>query len=446
MKKGIRILLLFIGVILVLAVLGKSTGILGGKSRVRVDTIGVKRGVIAERISASGTIYPEEELKISPDVSGEITKLWVEEGDSVEAGQLLAKIRPDNYENALERQEALLLQSKAQLSQSQSNLASARANFIPSEMDYKRKQQLFDEEIISSTELEQSEAEYNVRKQAVISAQEAVNAQQHRLHSTYASVREAQENLRLTNLEAPMRGIITKLLVKEGERVVGTSQMAGTTMFHIGNLKEIDLYINVIENDVIRIHVGDSADVELESYAYLNKVFKGRVTAVATSAIAKGNVEEVTEFQVKVRVLRESYQSLADSLEIQHPLRPGMTASVEIYTDAKENAVIVPRSAVTIQRRDLSRRGKGDNGENLPFGDLSSKKRAEIVYAYNPSEETVKATKVKTGLNGLEYIEILEGIEENDIIVSGPPLAISRKLKDGIKVRLRKKKKPSSPR
>ena len=436
MKKSTRIILIVIGSIIALGIIGKTTGLLDSSNSIAIDTTQVTYGSVSERISASGTIYPIEELRIAPDVSGEIIELLIEEGDSVTTGQLLAKIRPDNYINALQRQQSMVEQQRVRLAQSRSEQASANARLIPLELDYTRKNQLYKDQVISSAELENAQAAYNVQQQNVRSSEQQVEAQEHGLNSTLASLREAQQNLRLTKLLAPISGRITRLLVQEGERVVGTSQMAGTTMFHIGDLKEMDIHANIIENDVIRINVGDTAAIDIESFSHLNRRFKGVVSTVATSAKTKTNPEEVTEFEVEIRILRSSYKDLISEAGQINPLRPGMTASIDIYTETYENVLQVPLSAVTIDRYDEE---EEDDENQLPLrqNQTDTEEPQEIVYIYNPDTEKVQIRPVTTGLTGTKNIEITQGLTEGEIIASGPPLAIARELQDEQSVRIR---------
>ena len=453
MKKSTRIVLIVIGSIIVLGVIGKFTGLLDKRSTIAIDTTQVTYGSVSERISASGTIYPIEELRIAPDVSGEIIKLLIEEGDSVTVGQLLAKIRPDNYINALQRQRSMVEQQRVRLAQSRSEQASANARLIPLELDFTRKNQLYKDQVISSAELENAQASYNVQQQNVQSSKQQVEAQEHGLNSALASLREAQQNLRLTSLIAPISGRITRLLVQEGERVVGTSQMAGTTMFHIGDLKEMDIHANIIENDVIRINVGDTASIDIESFSHLNRRFKGVVSTVATSAKTKINPEEVTEFEVEIRILRSSYQDLISEAGQINPLRPGMTASIDIYTETYENVIQVPLSAVTIDRYDDEDDEENENEKTQASTQTDQDDPQEIVYIYNPNTEKVETRPVTTGLTGTKNIEITQGLTEGEIIASGPPLAIARQLQDEQDVRIidpeaekRKKRKRKSRR
>ena len=427
--------------LIVLFVLAKLTGVVGGEEATMVDTAHVKRRTLSEQVSASGQLYPIEELKIAPDVAGEVVAIMVKEGQQVEKDLVLAKIRPDNFRNALQRQQAALEQTRAQLNRSISSLKGAEATFKTSEQDFLRNKRLYEDEVISKANYETAEARYFVDKQNVVSAQEQVASSGHQLTSAQASVREAKENLRLTTLRAPMSGRITRQLVKVGERVVGTQQMAGTTMFHIGDLSEMELRVNVIENDIVRLHMGDSAVLTVESYP--DKVLKGVVTALATSANTKTSPEAVTEYEVRIQLVRDSYINLGEETNREDPLLPGMTASVEIITKTKEDVLSVPLAAVTIERKGRNRGGKGGrnnsggNAQSANSPAASSKKKQAVVYVY--AEGIAKIRKVKTAISTTDFVEITEGLKEGESIISGPFLVVTRRLKDNQAVEVKEK-------
>ena len=428
--------------IIVLLIIAKTTGIIGGDSSLEVDTTRVVRRILTQRIYASGSLFPITELKISPDVAGEITAIFVKEGDTVKEDQLLAKIRPDNFINALQRQQAQFEQIRVQLNRAKASLRSTEANFLSREQDYLRKKKLFEGKVISESEFQIAEASYKVSQEDVVSAKEQISASRYQLSSAEASVREAKENLRLTTLLSPLEGRITKQLVEVGERVVGTQQMKGTDMFHIGDLSEMELHVSVIENDVVRLSLYDSAEISVESFP--RHKIKGVVTYVAHSAIAKTNPEAVTEYKVKIQLLRSSYRSLVQETGKETPLLPGMSASVEISTEVRDNVLSISISSVTV-KRDLDRRdnqeekdnervqSRRDNLENeLPF---EQKVPQEIVFVYRDGKAHLR--EVRTGITTRHFIEITEGLEEREIVISGPFLVVSRKLEDQTKVKPR---------
>ena len=444
MKKYVKYSIFGVVALVVLFIVAKSTGIIGSESRIEVDTVQVVRRTLTQRIYASGSLFPIIELEIAPDVAGEVTEIFVKEGDTVQEGQLLAKIRPDNFINALQRQQAQLEQIRVQLNRTKASLRSTEANFLAREQDYLRKKKLFEDKVISEAEFQSAEASYKVAQQDVVSAKEQISASKYQLSSAEASVREAKENLRLTTLFSPLKGRIIKQLVEMGERVVGTQQMRGTNMFHIGDLSEMELRVRVVENDIVRLSLYDSAEISLESFP-AHKI-KGVVTYIAHSAVEKTNPEAVTEYEVKIQLIRSSYTSLAQKTGKDTPLLPGMSASVEIITEVKENALSVPISAVTIQRSTQRRdspqnkdnsnereRFRRDNARNEPS--TEQKTPQEIVFLYSSGKAEIK--EVKTGITTRHFIEIIEGIEEGELVISGPFLVVSRRLRDQEKVKPR---------
>ena len=413
---------------------GRGGGWLGGADAVEVDTTRVQRRAIAQIISASGTIYPIEELRIAPDIAGEVTDILVEEGDSVRVGQLLARIDPANFINALSQQEAALEQSRARVMQAEAGLEIAEANFRNTTLDYERQKKLFEEKVISEANFQNAEAKYIVDKQNVESAKQQLSAMKYSLRMTAASVQDARENLRQASLLSPINGVITKKLVKIGERVVGTQQMAGTTMFHIADLSSMELRVNIIENDIMRLKKYDSARITLESLP--EEELKGIVTSLAIAANTKTSIAEVTEYSVKIRVLRDSYADLIDKFAPSNPLLPGMTASVEIITEQKENVLSIPLVAATTRdlfRKQSKKRGekRGNNREKTGSTENSSsnKNRVEVVFVYKDDRAEIR--HIQTGINDIDFIEVIKGLGEGEVIISGPYLAISRTLKHG---------------
>jgi HlyD family secretion protein len=390
------------------------------------------------------------EVKISPEVAGEIIELQIKEGDSVKSGDLLLKIRPDNFISALNRSKANLNQQKANLAASRANLARAEAGFYRSQLEFNRQALLHKEEMISDAEYELAEANYKIATQDLESAKQTVEAAIYIVKSSQATVDEAQENLMLTNIRAPMTGIVSKLDVEKGETVVGTSQMQGTEMLRIADLNNMEVRVDVNENDIIKISIGDTTLIDVDSYSYLKKEFKGVVTQIANSANNKVSSDAVTEFEVRIKILNDSYQDLLEEMDIIYPFRPGMTASVEIITMTKHNILTVPLSAVTTRKKRSKRSvGSIDEGEeeDASYDKASqdqedeiqsdSEMLEEIVFVH--SEGKVKKVKVQTGISDFENIEIISGLSEDDEIVTGPFLLISKRLKDESAVVLREK-------
>ena len=437
-KSSNRILYILLAIVIVLvvfAVVGKSQGWVGKKKEMEVEVSAVEKASIIEKVSASGTVRPVVEVKISPEVAGEIIDLVVEEGDSVRKDQYLLKIRPDNFISALERARANLNQQKANEADASARLARAEATFLRSEFDYNRQKKLFDEQVVSEADFQVAEANYKISTQDLESARQSLTASQYIVKSAEATVREALKNLSLTEINAPMTGIVSKLDVEMGETVVGTSQMQGTEMLRIADLTNMEVRVDVNENDIIRISEGDTAIIDVDSYSYLDREFKGIVTQIASTANAKVSSDAVTEFEVRVRILNESYQDLIKEQGLVFPFRPGMTASVDIITETKSNILTVPLAAVTTRKPgDDKPEGEGDGteGENVEEevdASLQDEELVEVVFVY---ENNIAVKRlVKTGISDFERIEITEGLAEGEKVISGPFLAVSKRLKNG---------------
>jgi HlyD family secretion protein len=435
-KRLIPILITVLVVAIVLIVVAKKAGWIGKEDGTEVLLSEAKKAEIVEKVSASGKVQPETEVKISPDVSGEIIELNVEEGDSVVKGQLLLRIRPDNYQSFVDAQQATVNSSRAQLSQSKARLAQAQANQVQVKQAYERNKKLFDQKVISEAEYEQSRASYNAGLQEIESLKQSIRAAEFGVQNAQASLKDARENLNKTTIYAPVSGTVSKLNVERGERVVGTSQMAGTEIMRIANLNNMEVRVNVNENDIIRVHMGDSVIVEVDSYTTRDEKFKGIVTAIANTAKDATTLEAVTEFEVRIRLINESYNHL--SKNNRFPFRPGMTASVDIITERKSNVLSVPLSAVTT-RADEKKDKAANAGNPAKETEEEQEKRAqvkvdEIVFVYDAATNTVKAQKVKTGISDFDNIEIISGIKAGQKVVSGPFRAVSKTLKDGSKV------------
>ncbi|MDD3272601.1 MAG: efflux RND transporter periplasmic adaptor subunit [Bacteroidales bacterium] len=395
-------------IIVVLVIFGRKNSNKG----VQVNTQIVAKGTITEVIPANGKIKPVVEVKISPDVSGEIVELNFKEGDMIKRGELIIKIKQDVYISMRDRAEASLNSVKAQLTQQ-------IAQFKQIEQSYLRNKTLFDQRAISEADFESSLSQYNVTK-------EQIKAAEFNVKSATAALQEAQDNLVKTTIYAPMDGIISKMNVEKGERVVGTSQMAGTELLRIANFDQMEVLVDVNENDIIRIHQNDTAMVEVD--AYPGRKFTGLVTQIANSAKNIGSsIEQVTNFEVKILILPESYSDLAEAGV--NPFRPGMSATASIQTDRRDNIISIPVQTITT-RKDL-------------FADtLANKKSEELTEQVFVVKEdnTLEVREVKTGIQDITNIEILSGLNEGEKIVIGPYSAISKTLKSGTKVSLDEKK------
>jgi HlyD family secretion protein len=441
MKKTIWLIIAGVAILIAVVVAKKFSG----NTAIKVSTELAKKRTIIETVSASGKIQPEVEVKISSDVSGEIVELFVKEGDHVKKGDLLCRINPLIYESNLNRMAATLNGSKANLSNSQARLEQIKASFANVEASYQRNKKLFDQGAISQSEMDVARANYEGAKADVKAAEENVKAADFNVKSTEASLKEANDNLAKTNIYSPVNGTVSQLNKEKGERVVGTAQMEGTEIMRLANLNEMEVSVDVNENDIVRVHNGDTSLIDVD--AYLDRKFKGIVTEIANSANTKGvTAEQVTNFTVKIRILQESYQDLINPNNPTAPFRPGMSATTDIQTKKMANIVSVPIQAVTTRSDTSSVNEKEMKKENKEENDLvvkdeknkSSDKEKELKaeeYVFLLSEGKAKMIKVKTGIQDNDYIEIREGIKEGDEIISAPYGAISKQLKNGTAVK-----------
>src|SRR6478609_2973051 len=455
-KKSNKVIYIGIGALIVLIivlVIGKSQGWIGASSELEVELAKAKKTSIIEKVSASGTVQPVTEVKLAPEVSGEIIELNVEDGDSVRQGEGLVKIRPDVLISQLERSQAGLSQQRANLESSKAALSSSQATFTKVEGDYKRQERLYNEKVISDADWQLAKQNYEVAKNNLSSAQQSLEAAKFVVSSTEASVREANENVRRTTVVAPMKGVVTKLAVKKGERVVGTATMTGTEMLRIADLNKMEVRVNVNENDIVRVHLGDTALIDVDAYSNSHKSFKGVVTNIANTAKDKSSADAITEFEVRILVLRSSYEDLIKKGN-KFPFRPGMTASVEIITSKKDNVLSVPLAAVTTRNPD-EKKNAGDQPNNnddekrtvTTAKDKAPVKKEDKVVVFLNDKGTAKMVEVKTGISDYDNIEILTGISDSVEVITGPFLVVSKRLKNGDKVKLAKKddKKDKGP-
>jgi len=442
-KKKNRLLIILISAVallLVFAFVGKQAGWIGKEKATEVELTKVKKAEIIEKVSASGKVQPEVEVKISPDVPGEIIELHVKEGDSVVKGQLLVKIRPDNYMSAVDQARAAVNNNQASVAQANVQLSRAKVQLSRAEIEYKRNKKLFAEKVISDADWVVAETTYKAALEDVKAAQEQIKAARFLVQSAEAGLRDAQGNLRKTTIYAPVSGTISKLDVELGERVVGTSQMAGTEMMRIANLNNMEVRADVNENDIVRIHLGDTTNIEVDSYSGMKKKFKGLVTEIANTANGMGSsstqtaaTDAVTEFQVKVRILPESYRDLVDKRSKLSPFRPGMTASVEILTARKNNVLSVPLAAVTTRNPEgkVANAAKSDNKDQTNDNETNNRPAAaqalkEVVFVNKAGKAELR--EVVTGISDYDNIEIISGLKEGEEVVAGPYNVIAKKL------------------
>lgn len=413
MNKTLRIVLVITVLVVILAVIGKKAGWFGKAETFEVAVEKGEKRTIIETITANGKIQPETEVKITPDVSGEIVDLFVKEGEYVEEGKLLLKIKPDIYVSMRNRVRASLNSSKARLSQ-------VEAQYVQSKLSYNRNKKLWEQQTISESDYESAEASYKM-------AEADLNAAKYSVKSSEASLKEAEENLRKTSIYAPMSGTISTLLIEKGERVVGTEMMSGTELMRVADLSRMEVIVEVNENDIIRVLTGDTAIIEVD--AYMDQDFKGLVTEIANSATTTGmSADQVTSFNVKIFLLHESYQNLLD--ETPNPFRPGMSATVDIQTETKYDIFTIPIQAVTTR---LDTIGQEQN-------DLVVADKDPDVVVFKVIDDYVMSQIVETGIQDNNYIEITSGLSIEDEIVIAPYNAISRKLADSSMIEIVTKK------
>ena len=416
-KKTLYVIIISV-VVLILALIGLTkAGIIGNtKKGKEIEVAQVQEITIVETVSATGKIQPESEIKISSEVSGEIIELPVKEGDVVKKGQLLVRVNPDLYTSGLNRSMASLSNTKAGLSQAEAQLKESEAN-------YKRNKSLFEKGVISKAEWDRIVATFE-------SAKAARDAAYFSVKSASATVTEAQENLGRTTIFAPVDGTISKLDAELGERVVGTQQMAGTEILRVANLNNMEVEVDVNENDIVKINVGDSANIEVD--AYLKKEFKGIVTSISNSASDAISADQVTNFKVKVRILKESYQDLIEGKpENFSPFRPGMTATVDIITKRKENVLAVPISSVVIKSDTAAvvLPEVEEEDEKAKVVTSTSSKKLECVFVKEGGKAKIRI--IKTGIQDDTSIEVIEGLKKGETIIVGPYTVVTKELNSG---------------
>ncbi|WP_298761497.1 efflux RND transporter periplasmic adaptor subunit [uncultured Psychroserpens sp.] len=418
MTKRTKIIITVIGLLILALVAGAKMGLFGKKGNFKEVTVKKVASLdIVETVSATGKIQPEVEVKISSEVSGEILDLPFKEGQQVKKGDLLVRVNPDLIQSAVSRSQASYQNVRSGLDQAEASLREAKAN-------YDRNKALFDRGVISKADWDRSIAAYET-------AQAARGSAYYSVQSAAASVNEAKDNLSRTTIYAPMSGTISLLNVELGERVVGTQQMAGTEILRVANLNNMEVEVDVNENDIVKVQIGDSTIVEVD--AYLKKEFKGIVTEIANSAAGTLTADQVTNFRVKVRILEESYKDLIEGKpESYSPFRPGMTATVDIITDKRDKTVAVPISSIVIKTDTSSVKNDFKAIEDSEEIKPENEEKFECVFVNNKG--IAKLRVVKTGIQDDTNIEIVSGLEEGDEIITGPYNIVSKTLKSGDKI------------
>lgn len=445
MSKKLIWLIVSLVIIIVTMVGLKKAGVIGKEEGTKVTAEKVGKRTIIETVNASGKVYPEVEVKVSPDISGEIVDLTVNEGDSVRKGQVLARIYADIYSTQTEQASAFVNQQKAQVSNAKAQLGSLKANLDQAEINFNRNKKLYNDKIISRLEFEQSQQAYLSAKANYDAALEGIKSAEAAVKSAEAQLSRATKDLSRTTLTAPMDGVVSLLSVKKGERVVGTAQMAGTEMMRIADMRSIEVRVDVGENDITKVKFGDTAVVEIDAYG--SRKFKGLVYKIANPNISTSNAvaatTEVINYKVHIRLLPETYADLMISQK-GFPFRPGMSASADIQTRTEKDVLSVPLNAVTVRDKKEERAAdKSKKSDETVEEDKTSSAEdtiEEVVYIHQ-KDGTVKRAQVKTGIQDLNYIQILGGLKEGDEVITGPYDVVSKKLKDGMKVKVVEKDK-----
>ena len=427
-SNTLRNLLIGGGILLVFVIVANKMGWIGQEDTVKVSVDKVEKRTVNEIVSASGKIYPEIEVKLSSEVSGEIVELLVKEGEVVTKGQILCRIRPDILQSGYERAVASLNAQKASLAASEQMLKQQEASFANIEATYNRNKNLFDRKVISAAEFENIQTEYLSAKASLEGQRQNVLAAKYGIDQSQAAVKEAGDNLAKTTIYAPVDGVISLLSVELGERVVGTAQMAGTEIMRIANMQSMEVNVEVNENDITRVRVNNEATIEVDAYS--GRKFKGVVTEIASSSTTalstNVSADQVTNFNVKVRISPESYiDLLREDNENDSPFRPGLSASVEIHTRS-DNGLVIPIQAVTTREDEMT--ANADSTANVE-NDIN-KKIKEYVFVYDAGKVT--QVEVTTGIQDDTYIRVISGLTEGQEVVTRPFNAISKTLKDGM--------------
>lgn len=448
MNKTLKwIIITLVGLIVLLVIL-KKAGVIGKDEGIKVTAEKVARRNITETVNASGKVYPVVEVKMSPDISGEIVELNVKEGDSVKKGQVLARIYGDIYATQRDQAAAIVTQQKAQLANSQASIGALQAQLDQAKKTYDMQKQLYDEKVISANEFNTADASYKAALANYNAAKQGINASEAGVLSAQAALAKANKDISLATLVSPMDGVISLLNVKKGERVVGSSMMAGTEMMRIADMNEMEVRVDVGEDDIPKVHLGDTASIEVD--AYNDRKFLGIVTEIASSNNGAANQTstttttstDVTNYKVYIRLQKSSYKDLIDPAHPNHfPFRPGMSATADIQTRTQMNVLSIPINAVTTRAKNDSI-GITSNKITNPLDNVQPGATAvtgndldEVVFQVM-ADGTVQKKVVTTGIQDINYIEITSGAKEGDELVTGPYDVVSKTLKNKDKVKV----------
>jgi len=438
MNKTTKWIIIGSVLLLVVLVVMSKTGVFGKKEGTKVTAEKATKRTIIEVVNASGKVYPEVEVKVSPDISGEITELTVQEGDTVKKGQLLARIYADIYSIQRDQASFGVDQSKAQVANSKAGLDALQAQLDQAQKNYDMQKKLFDDKVISKSEFNVAEANFKTAKANYNAGVQNIKGVSASVQSAEASLNRANKDLGKTTIIAPMDGVVSLLNVKKGERVAGNSFNVGTEILRIANMDKIEVRVDVGENDIPKVKLGDSALVTIDAYS--DRKFKGLVTQIASSnngassqSALAATTNDVTQYKVYVRLLPESYRDLLGKGIF--PFRPGMSATADIQTKTQINVLSVPINAVTTRDKNdvvVNKDDKEASDINAPVPSLDD---LDVVVFILGADGKVKKVPVKTGIQDINYIEITEGLKEGDEVVTGPYDIVSKTLKDSIEVK-----------
>ncbi len=452
MSKSLKWILIGLGVLLLALVVLSKAGVFGKDEGLKVTAEKVQKRTITEIVNATGKVYPEIEVKVSPDISGEITQLNVQEGDSVKKGQVLARIYADVYNiqrsqaaSGVAQSQAQVSTTQAQVSNSQAALDALMAQMEQAERTYNMQKQLFDDKVISRNEfnvaeanLRSSKANYNAGVQGIRGGQATVQSARATAQSAQANLQKANKDLGRTVIVAPMDGVISLLNVKQGEKVAGNSFNVGTEMMRIADMNKIEIRVDVPENDIVKVHLGDTALVEVDAYS--DRKFKGIVTKIASSnngaassGLSAAANSDVTQYQVNILLLASSYLDLIGKGSF--PFKPGMSANADIQTKTHLSVVSVPIGAVTIREKTDSTKTPSKKNDDDETAKLVTDDELDVVVFVVDAENKVKKVKVKTDIQDSYNIEITSGLKRGDEVVTGPYDVVSKTLKEGTKVK-----------
>ena len=448
MNKTLKWILISILIILVVLFGLSKAGVFGKNEGIKVTAEKVQKRSITEIVNASGKIYPEVEVKVSPDISGEITELNVREGDTVKKGQVLAKIYADIYNIQRNQAASGVEQTQAQVANTTAALDALKAQQEQAQRTYDMQKQLFDDKVISRNEFNVADANLKSAKANYNAALQGIRGGQASVQSARANLEKANKDLSRTSVVAPMDGVVSLLNVKKGERVVGSNLMSGTEILRLADMAKIEVRVDVSENDIVKVKVGDTALLDVE--AYNDRKFKGIVTQVSSSnngasaqnALANTSTD-VTQYKVYIRLLVDSYKDLVGKGSF--PFKPGMTATANIQTKTHENVLSVPINAVTTRdKNDSLNTGKNKITTDQASADIKqitpSTDDLEVVVFVLQTDGTVKKVKVKTDIQDITNIEITSGLKEGETVLTGPYDIVNKTIKEKDKVKVVEKK------